>query len=86
MRGGVGGPYWAVPVLAWVPAGRPVPAAVPLVTTLNIICCKSETTVGDTEWVGAASSGAPATRRGDRTVPVSSAAATMAMASGDTTT
>src|SRR5208283_1682142 len=79
-------PYSAVPVLPNVPAGRPCPAAVPDATTCAIIWCRSLTTAGGSRWVAAVSSGAPTTRRGARTVPVSTAAATIAMFSGEAST
>ncbi len=75
-----------MPVLPWVPGGRPAPAAVPLVTTAAIMDCRSVTTVGSSGWGGVVSSGAPAMRRGACRLPLSTAAATVAMASGETTT
>ncbi len=83
---GVPVPYSAVPVLPNVPAGRPWPAAVPDVTTCAIIWCRSVTTAAGSCWAAAVSSGAPTTRRGARTVPVSAAAATIAMFSGEVST
>src|SRR5260370_41173913 len=84
--GGLEAPNSAVPVLPWVPGGRPAPAAVPLVTTAAIMDCRSVTTVGSSGWGGVVSSGAPAMRRGGCRLPLSTAAATVAMASGETTT
>ena len=76
-------PYSAVPVLAWVPAGSPVPAAVPLVVTLPIIERRSATSPAGSCDGARLSSGAPWTSRGARTAPLSIAAATWAMPSGE---
>ena len=78
-------PYCAVPVLAWVPGGSPVPAAVPSATTDAIICLRSSTARAGSGRAGALSSGDPATSRAGWSAPLSTEAATTAMESGETT-
>ena len=63
--------------------GSPVPAAVPLVVTLAIIARRSATRPPGSRDGGSLSSGAPCTSRGERTTPLSIAAATWAMPSGE---
>src|SRR6516164_1572494 len=86
--GGLAEPNSAVPVLPNVPAGRPAPAAVPcgVVTTACIMERRSDTTAGSSACAGAVSSADPVTSRGSRRLPEPTDAATVARASGETTT
>ena len=64
--------------------GKPVPAAVPLLTTEAIIVCRLSTTAAGS--LVALAVVVPLTSLGACTVPVSTAAATIAMSSGDIST
>ena len=67
-------------------AGSPVSAAVPLATTWPIISRSPPATAPGSGAGAIRSSGAPVTSRGARTLPLSTAAATVAIPSGEKVT